>query len=157
MTAIDRQRSGPLVADGRGRRHNGADAAPIGELLRRFTDDASLLVRQELELARAEVRESAVRVRDMAVRMAIATALAVPGLLALTAFVILALGEAINSYWLSALIVGVILTGTAVLLARQGMRRVQDGVGLPRTTRSLRQDAQWGREELRNFKRELTA
>ncbi len=134
------------------------DDASIGDLFKRMTSDASLLVRQEMTLAKAEMKESVSEVKEMAVKLAIAAALAIPGAIALTAFVVIALGDAINSYWASALIVGVILLGAALALARQGKTKLNQGkVGLQRTAASLGEDARWGKEELRAFKRELTA
>jgi putative superfamily III holin-X len=124
----------------------------------RRSADTSLLVRQEISLARAEVWESGMRLKEMTRRVAFAAALALPGLMALTAFLVIALGNAINSYLTSALIVGVVLLLASWVLARQGMARVTDGrVGLSRTATSLAEGARWGKEELRAFKREFTA
>jgi len=131
---------------------------PIPDLLSRLAADTTLLFRQEMSLARAEVRESAVRVRDLSKRMALAAALALPGAMAVTAFLVIALGNAINSYVTSALIVGVVLLVAAWIVARQGLARVANGgVGVTRTAASLAEDARWGKEELRAFKREFTA
>jgi hypothetical protein len=131
---------------------------PIGELLSRLAADTTLLFRQEMSLARAEVRESALRIRDLSKRMALAAALALPGAMAVTAFLVIALGNAINSYVTSALIVGVVLLVAAWIVARQGLARVANGgVGVTRTAASLAEDARWGKEELRAFKREFTA
>ena len=134
------------------------EEAPIGELLSRLAADTSLLLRQEMSLARAEVRESGNRIKDLSKRLAVAAALALPGAMAVTAFLVIALGNAINSYVTSALIVGVVLLVAAWIVARQGLSRVANGgVGVPRTAKSLAEDARWGKEELRAFKREFTA
>ena len=131
---------------------------PIPELLSRLAADTTLLFRQEMSLARAEVRESAMRIRDLSKRMALAAALALPGAMAVTAFLVIALGNAINSYVTSALIVGVVLLVAAWIVARQGIARVTNGgVGMSRTAKSLTEDARWGKEEVRAFKREFTA
>ena len=42
--------------DGRQLVHDALDDAALGELFRRLTSDASLLVRQEISLAKAEMR-----------------------------------------------------------------------------------------------------
>ena len=136
----------------------GYEDVPVGELLSRLAGDTTLLFRQELSLARAEVRESGMRLRDMSKRLALAAALALPGAMAVTAFLVIALGNAINSYVTSALIVGVVLLVAAWIVARQGLARVANGgVGVTRTAASLAEDARWGKEELRAFKREFTA
>lgn len=144
--------------DGRQLVHDALDDAALGELFRRLTSDASLLVRQEISLAKAEMQDSVTHLKTMLTRLAIAAALAIPAALALTAFLVIALGDAINSYWASALIVGAILLFAAMALARQGLARVSKAKqGVERTTASLGDDARWGREEMRAFKRELTA
>jgi hypothetical protein len=54
--------------------------------------------------------------------------------------------------------VGVILLVAAVGLARRAMAGVEKAKeGLQRTAESVGDDARWGKEELRTFKRELTA
>ena len=134
------------------------DDAPIGDLFKRLTSDASLLVQQEISLAKAEMKESVERLRKMAVLVAMAAALAIPGIIAVTAFLVLGLGVLIGSYWASALIVGVVLLAVAAVLIQRGVAKVNKGkLGLPRTATSLSEDARWGKEEMRAFKRELTA
>jgi uncharacterized membrane protein YqjE len=134
------------------------DEASIGDLVSRLTGDTLLLMRQEVSLARAEVRESGNRLKQMTKKIAVATALVLPGVMALTAFLVIALGNAINSYLTSALIVGVVLCVAGWIVARQGLARVaHGGVGMTRTAASLAEDARWGKEELRAFRREFTA
>lgn len=144
--------------NGRARLPEPPEDASIGELLREITSDASLLVQQEITLARAELQGVIAEARTAATNLAMAALLAIPGALALTAFLIIALGQAIDSYWASALIVGGVLVGIAAVLARRATSAV--GVGrqaVQETTQSLRDDTRWGKEELRAFKRELTA
>jgi uncharacterized membrane protein YqjE len=143
------------------RQHRNAvhdEEASIGDLFSRLTADTLLLMRQEIGLAKAEMRESGNRLRQMTRKVAIATVLVLPGLMALTAFLVIALGNVINSYLTSALIVGVVLCVAGWIVARQGLARAaHGGVGMTRTARSLAEDARWGKEELRAFKREFTA
>lgn len=160
MERIDSQgarRNG--MHEGNGRRFLGGplDEASIGELLKLMSADASLLMRQEVSLAKAEAKESVTRLKRMAAKLAIGAVLALPGMMAITAFLVIALGEAINSYWASALIIGVVLLGSAGILVRQGLAVIADGkIGMPRTATSLGDDVEWGKDELRAFKRELT-
>ena len=152
------RRIAPHDLNGGGMRRELVDEVPIGDLFKRMTSDASLLVRQELSLAKAEMKESVTRVQGMAIKLAIAAALAIPGAIALTAFLVIALGDVMNSYWASALIVGAVLLGVAMILARQGLAMVHDaGVGMQRTAASLAEDVRFGKEELRTFKHEITA
>lgn len=154
----DARRFSVQETDGRQLVHDALDDAALGELFRRLTSDASLLVRQEINLAKAEMQESVAHLKTMLTRLAIAAALAIPAAIALTAFLVIALGDAINSYWASALIVGVILLIAVMALARQGLAGVSKAKeGLQRTASSVGDEARWGKEELRSFKRELTA
>ena len=161
MDRIERQGArpfAPLEHNGRRPIPDQLDDASIGDLFRQMTSDASHLVQQEVNLAKAELKESIGHVRTMAVGLAVAAALAIPGALALTAFLIIGLGALIGSYWASALIIGFILVTAAVVLGRRALSIVTDGkIGLPRTITSLAEDATWGKEELRAFKREMTA
>ena len=144
--------------NGRSPSRDPLDDAPIGDLFKRLTSDASLLVQQEISLAKAEMKESVERLRKMAVLVAMAAALAIPGIIAVTAFLVLGLGALIGSYWASALIVGMVLLAVAAVLIQRGVAKVNKGkLGLPRTATSLSEDARWGKEEMRAFKRELTA
>ncbi|HEX6941813.1 MAG TPA: phage holin family protein, partial [Gemmatimonadaceae bacterium] len=93
MDRIERQGTRPTVP--RDHDHNGRaptphplDDASIGDLFRQMTSDASHLVQQEVHLAKAELRESLGHVRTMATGLAVAAALAIPGALALTAFLV---------------------------------------------------------------------
>ena len=161
MDRINRQGSRPPVTH----EHNGRpptpdllDDASIGDLFRQMTSDASLLVQQEVHLAKAELKESVSRVKTMAVWFALAAALAIPGAIALTAFLVIGLGALLGSYWAGALIVGVVLMTATLVVARRAMSTVADGkIGLPRTITSLAENASWGKEEVRAFKREMTA
>jgi hypothetical protein len=145
-------------ADGQRVVRNGIDDASIGELFKRLTTDASLLVRQELTLAKAEVRDSVSELKATLVKLAIAATLAIPGAIALTAFLVIALGQVIGSYWVSALIVGALLLGTALILARQGKANAESArETVQRTAHVLGEDVRWGQEELQAFKREVTA
>jgi cation transport ATPase len=160
MDRIERQ--GPhrtVMQEGNGRLHGDQlDDVSIGELLKQLSTDASLLVRQEVSLAKAEAKESIKQLKQMTVRLALAAALALPGLIAITAFLVIALGEAINSYWASALIIGAALLGTSWILVRRALAVIADGkLGMPGTATALGDNVEWGKDELRAFKRELTA
>ena len=162
MERNDREYFRRVVARGEGYRQYREplddEDASIGDLVRSLAADTSLLLRQEMSLARAEVKESGTRLQQLGKKLAIAAALALPGTMAVTAFLVIALGNAINSYVTSALIVGVVLLLAAWIVARQGIARVANGgVGMSRTAASLAEDARWGKEEARAFKREFTA
>lgn len=132
---------------------------PVGELFRQLSADTSHLFRQEINLAKSELRESASHAVTGATRIGIAAGIAIPGLLAFGAFLIIGLGDLMNdNYWLSALIVSVAMLGTAALLVRQGIAAFGKASLVPtETAGTLREDAAWAKEESQAFKRAFTA
>jgi VIT1/CCC1 family predicted Fe2+/Mn2+ transporter len=96
----------------------------IGELARGLSEDVSTLVRQEIELGKAEMREKARTAAPGAGMLAGAAyaALALTG--ALTAFLILALDLALPA-WLAALLVTLLWAIVATALALSGRTRLR--------------------------------
>lgn len=135
----------------------GAAEPPLGELLRRLTTDTGELVRQEISLARAELRQvGATAARDGA-RLAVAAGAALAGALALTAFLVVGLGALLGNYWLSALIVGLLFVAIGAVLGRGALNDVKRrGLVPQQTIASLRDDARWAKQEAREVKREFT-
>lgn len=136
-----------------------AGAEPsIGELLKRVTTDTSDLVRQEVALAKAEMRQSASTLVQDGARAGIGLGLALVGVLALTAFLIAGLGRLLDErYWLAALIVGVVFLAIGVVLARNALTDIKRrGLAPDQTAESLRQDAEWAKREAGEVKRQLT-
>lgn len=127
---------------------------PIGEIARELASDVSLLVRQELKLARAEMQEKG-RIALPGLGMiggAGLAALCAAG--ALTAFLVLVLDLAMPA-WLAALITGTALAGVAVVLALTGKERVEEA-GSPypeETIEEVKEDAQWVKERARSGRR----
>lgn len=127
---------------------------PIGEVAAALTSDLSLLVRQELELAKIEMREKG-RVALPGLGMigaAGAVALLAGG--ALTAFLILVLSLFLDD-WLAALITGAGLAGLAAALALAGKKRVEEmGTPLPeQTIETVKEDAAWVKEQAKSGRR----
>lgn len=119
---------------------------PLGEVARDLTRDLSLLVRQEIELAKAEMSQKG-RIAAPGLGMiggAGLTALAAAG--ALTAALVLALSIVLDA-WLAALIVGVVLAAVAYVLARQGKERVEEaGAPIPeQTIETVKEDVEWAK------------
>ncbi len=144
---------------GIGRARNGSsaphDEPPIGDLFRRLSDDATRLVRQEIALAKVELRESVSVLGKSAVKVGIAAGLALLGGLAAVAFLIIALGELIDNYWLSALIVSVVLLGIAAVMGKGAMNEIKSHEMKPaQTIDTLRDDADWAKQEIATVKRE---
>ena len=119
---------------------------PVGELLKRLASETTTLVRQELELAKAEMREKAGRAGPGFGMWGAAGVTALLALGSLTAFVILALDGALPN-WLSALIVGLVYAAIAGLLYLRGKQRVEEaGSPVPeQTIETIKEDVQWAK------------
>ena len=130
---------------------NGKDARglrdrPIGEITSALTRDLALLVRQELELAKAEMAEKG---RVAALGLGMIGGAGVAGLMAagsLTACAVLVLSLFLPS-WLSALLVGVALGTVAYALAMRGKDEVgKAGMPIPeQTIETIEEDLEWAR------------
>jgi hypothetical protein len=138
--------------DGNG---NGAEA-PVGDLLKRLGQDTSTLVKQEITLAKLEVRESIKGLAKDAGKLGAAAGLGLFGAFAFLAFVIAGLGDLIDNYWLSALIVAVLLLGAAAVLAKGAMNHMKQNSLTPEETRqTLIEDQRWAKREVQEFKQAM--
>lgn len=136
-----------------------AENASVGELFKQLSSDSSHLLRQEINLAKAELMESAGHMARGATKVGIAAGIAIPGLFAFGAFLIIGLGGLLNeNYWLSALIVSLAMLGAAALLAKQGIGEFGKASVVPEETMgTLREDARWAKDESHAFRRAFTA
>ncbi len=126
----------------------------IAELLRQLSDQTATLVRQELDLAKAEVAVKGKKAGMGAGMFGAAGILGLYGVGALTACVILALSTAIAG-WLAALIVAVVYGAIAGVLALTGKNKVQEGVPpVPeQTVESVKEDVQWTKQRAQEGRR----
>jgi putative superfamily III holin-X len=114
----------------------------VGELFGQLTQDLSLLVRQETQLAKTEIQEKISRASRDLVALATGGVVALVGGLALTAAVILLLVHPIGlEPWLAALLVGALLAGSGYLMLRGGLRDLKAMDPAPRrTVASIKED-----------------
>jgi uncharacterized membrane protein YqjE len=122
-----------------------------GELLKELSDHTTTLVRQEIELAKAELGEKGKKAGLGAGMFGGAGLFAVFALAALTTCIIVALDSAMP-LWLAALIVAVVYGAIAAVLALQGRNKVQQaGPPLPeQATESVKEDVQWAKTQARS-------
>ena len=129
----------------------------LSELVRQLGDDGTRLLRQEVNLAKLELREMVAGLVKDLIGLVVAGTLAALGGLALTACLIMVLGRFVfgGDYWLGALVVGgvfLIVGGIWALAAARGMGQ---NLKPDATLASVRQDVDWARREAREFKREV--
>jgi MFS family permease len=119
---------------------------PIGDLVKQLAGQTSTLVRQEIDLAKAEMTEKG---RVAGKGAGLIGGAAVIGLLAagaLTACLILALNHALPD-WLAALIVAVVFGAIAAFLALQGKKRIEQAApAVPeQTVETVKEDVEWAK------------
>jgi uncharacterized membrane protein YqjE len=123
----------------------------IGELVKDLASETSTLVRQEIDLAKAEMTERGKRAGKGA---GVLGAAALVGLLAagaLTACLIAALDEAMPT-WLAALIVTVVYGAIAAVLAMTGRKQIREAAPpVPeQAIDSVKEDVQWAKTRTRS-------
>jgi hypothetical protein len=121
----------------------------IGELFGELSQDMSLLVRQEVQLARLEIEQKASRVGGELGKIATGGLVAYLGALALAAALILVLTQVANiPAWASALLVGGVLAIAGFIMLQGGFRRIRNLDMTPRrTVETLKDDVQWAKEQ----------
>jgi hypothetical protein len=119
---------------------------PIGELVKQLAEETSTLVRQELELARAEMTQKGKKAGLGLGELGGAGIVALYALGALTACLIAALALAMP-VWLAALIVAAVYGIIAGVLALIGRRQLQQGLPpMPeRTQQTIKEDVEWAK------------
>jgi len=119
-----------------------------GELLKQFSQDASTLIRKELELAKAEVTEKGKQAGKGVGMLGGAGLFGLGAFGALTAFLILVLAEAMDA-WLAALIVTVLWGAIAGVLALQGKHKVEEATPPQpeQTIETLKEDVEWAKRQ----------
>jgi putative superfamily III holin-X len=122
--------------------------ASVGELFSEVAEDLSTLMRQEVELAKAELRQSATRAGKGAGLLAGAGVSGHMVLLFASVAAWWAIGDATGHGW-SALIVAAIWLMIAAALGLMGRREISAVAGIPQTTQTVKQipDAVRGNED----------
>src|SRR5690606_22594791 len=139
-----------------GERPRDADEPSLTPLFRRLGDDLRRLVRQEIDLARTELRANAQALSRNALLLCAGLAVGLLGLVVLFAFLLVGLGALLGNYWLSALLLGglfFVVGAGIVLRSRLALRRTGGMPALAR--RSLEEDAAWLRREVKELERDL--
>lgn len=113
------------------------------ELVKQLADQTTALVRQEVELAKAELSEKGKRAGIGAGMFGGAGVAGLYAVGALTAAIILALATALDG-WLAALIVAVVYGAIAGVLALQGRRKVRQATPATpeRTVETVKDDVE---------------
>jgi nitrate/nitrite transporter NarK len=124
---------------------------PTGELLRDLSDQTSTLVKQEMELAKAELQEKGKQAGLGAGMFGAAGLFGAGAFAALTAGLIAALDQAME-LWLAALVVAVVYAVIAAVLAMTGKQRVKQAAPpVPEQAKeSVKEDMEWAKTQARS-------
>jgi uncharacterized membrane protein YqjE len=118
----------------------------IGELLSQLASTSAALIRDQIELAKEEMRENLARLRSGLVALAVSAVFGLLALLTLCAAAVIGLGIFIG-IGMSALTIGLGLALVGGILASLGIRRLKLSRLKPKqTVRSLKEDKEWLKE-----------
>jgi hypothetical protein len=121
----------------------------IAALLSDLASETILLLRQELALFKAELREKFSRAGQGATALGAGALIAFSGWLVLLAAAVLGLATAVPG-WLAALIVAIVVLAVGAMLLLFGKNQLDAQSLTPqRSLRSLREDEAWLKERLR--------
>jgi hypothetical protein len=124
---------------------------PTGELLKELSDHTTTLVKQELDLAKAELTEKGKQAGMGAGMFGGAGLFGIGAFAAVTACVIAALATGMD-VWLAALIVAVVYAAVAGVMAITGKKKVQQAVPpVPEQAKdSVKEDMEWAKTQARS-------
>jgi uncharacterized membrane protein YqjE len=124
---------------------------PTGELLRDLSDHTTTLVKQEVELAKAELQEKGKQAGLGAGMFGGAGLFGLGAFAALTACLIAALDQ-VMEIWLAALVVAVAYAVIAAVLAVTGKQKVKQAVPpVPEQAKdSVKEDVEWAKTQARS-------
>jgi hypothetical protein len=120
----------------------------LGELFSELSQEASTLIRQEVQLAKVELSQKAARAGKEVAIVAAGGAIAYGGFLALIAAAIMGVALFLPG-WLSALLIGVIVAGIGYLLLQKGLNDLKEINPAPRRTiETLKEDKEWLKQQV---------
>ena len=127
---------------------------PIGDLLKQLSQETTTLVKQELDLAKAEVAQKGQQAGKGAGMFGGAGVMGFLALAALTAALIMAIDKAVPN-WAAALIVAAVYALIAGVLALQGRNKVKEATPpVPeQAVESVKEDVQWAKTRTQSARR----
>jgi uncharacterized membrane protein YqjE len=124
----------------------------IGELLKQLSEETSTLVKQELDLAKAEMTEKGKSAGVGAGFLGGGALLGLGAFAAFTTFLIALIQTAVNHTWLAALIVTAVYGAIAAFLALRGKDKIQEATppAPEQTVETLKEDVEWAKTQTRS-------
>lgn len=124
------------------------------ELVKQLSEQTTTLVRQEVELAKAELGEKGKVAGESAGMLGGAALLALLAAGTLTAMILALLDKAMD-LWLAALIVTVVYAAIGAVLASVGRERLKRGMppAPEQTVETVKEDVQWAKTQAKSVRR----
>lgn len=121
----------------------------LGDLFTELANESSALIRQEVALAQAEITQKATKVGINIGYLVVGGSIAFIAVQAILAAVIIGLGILIGSYWISALIVGIVIAIVAYFMVSSALESLNKMQLTPQqTVETLKEDAEWVKEQV---------
>ncbi|MDF3042689.1 MAG: hypothetical protein K0Q71_5395 [Thermomicrobiales bacterium] len=125
------------------------DERSLGDLFSELSRETTTLVRQEVQLAKAELTQSATEAARGIGMLLAGGAVAYAGLLFLLLAIVYGLIEAGWDAWLSALIVGAVVVAIGAILVLRARESLKPANLAPqKTVETLKEDAAWAKEQI---------
>jgi len=121
----------------------------LGDLFSELATETSNLVKQEVALAQVEITQKAIKVGTNVGYLVVGGAVAYAALLSFVAALIIGLGRLLDNYWLSALIVGVVILIAAAVMIMSALSALKNtGLTPTQTVETIKEDAQWLKDQV---------
>jgi len=125
------------------------DERSLGDLFSDLSRETTTLVRQELQLAKAELTQSATEAARGIGMLVAGGAVAYAGLLFLLLAIVFGLIKAGWDAWLSALVVGLVVVAIGAVLVLRARESLKPANLAPRrTVETLKEDQEWAKEQI---------
>jgi hypothetical protein len=125
------------------------DERSLGDLFSDLSRETTTLVRQEVQLAKAELTQSATEAARGIGMLVAGGAVAYAGLFFLLLAIVFGLIEAGWDAWLSALVVGLVVVAIGAILVLRARESLKPANLAPRrTVETLKEDKQWAKEQI---------
>ena len=125
------------------REHASIDDPSVGDLISRLADQAGTLVREEVDLATAELTYKARRAGKGVGLLAAGAALGYAGLLSFIAMAIILLSIVVKPWIAAIVITGIVLAG-ALILVELGLANIKrEKLAPEHTLETVREDVAW--------------
>jgi xanthine/uracil permease len=125
------------------------DERSLGDLFSALSRETTTLVRQEVQLAKAELTQSATEAARGIGMLVAGGAVAYAGLFFLLLAIVFGLVDAGWDAWLSALVVGLVVVAIGAVLVLRARESLKPANLAPqKTVETLKEDAAWAKEQI---------